>query len=142
MVEIKIARVPGLADWWADPRPSNDSFPSWIRDLRKEKLVDNKLNMSDCLPATMTFEYLGDHPKFGKLITCDHKGYPILGGHESSQYKGADFQDFHVVKVGLPWVIELRRDTLACLRPRSTDLEVMKLSPYLALYVVIVITTW
>jgi len=106
MVEIKIARVPGLADWWADPRPSNDSFPSWIRDLRKEKLVDNKLNMSDCLPATMTFEYLGDHPKFGKLITCDHKGYPIIGGHEFSQYKGSDFQDFHVVKVGLPWIIE------------------------------------
>ena len=120
MVEIKIARVPGLADWWADPKPSNDGFPSWIKDLRKEKLVDNKLNMSDCLPAieamlqgiiidfpaTMTFGYLGDHPKFGKLITCDHKGYPIIGGHESSQYKGADFQDFHVVKVGLPWVIE------------------------------------
>ena len=121
MVEIKIARVPGLADWWADPKPSNDCFPSWIKDLRKEKLVDNKLNMSDCLPAieamlqgiiiefpvTMTFEYLGDHPKLGKMIACDHKGYPIIGGHEFSQYKGAEFQDFHVVKVGLPWVIEV-----------------------------------
>ena len=121
MVEIKIARVSGLADWWADPKPSNDCFPSWIKDLRKEKLVDNKLNMSDCLPAieamlqgiiiefpvTMTFEYLGDHPKLGKMIACDHKGYPIIGGHEFSQYKGAEFQDFHVVKVGLPWVIEV-----------------------------------
>ena len=27
MVEIKIARVSGLADWWADPKPSNDCFP-------------------------------------------------------------------------------------------------------------------
>ena len=121
MVEIKIARVSGLADWWADPKPSNDCFPSWIKDLRKEKLVDNKLNMSDCLPAieamlqgiiiefpvTMTFEYLGDHPKLGKMIACDHKGYPIIGGHEFSQYKGAEFQDFHVVKVGLPWVIDV-----------------------------------
>ena len=121
MVEIKIARVPGLADWWADPKPSNDCFPSWIKDLRKEKLVDNKLNMSDCLPAieamlqgiiiefpkTMTFEYLGDHPKLGKMIACDYKGYPIIGGHESSQYKGAEFQDLHVIKVGLPWVIEV-----------------------------------
>ena len=75
MVEIKIARVPRLADWWADPKTSNDCFPPWIKDLRKEKLVDNNLNMSDCLPAieamlqgiiiefltTMTFEYLGDH---------------------------------------------------------------------------------
>ena len=121
MVEIKIARVPGLADWWSDPKPSNDCFPSWIKDLRKEKLVDNKLNMSDCLPAieamlqgiiiefpvTMTFEYLGNHPKLGKMIACDHKGYPIIGGHEFSQYKGAEFQDLHVVKVGLPWVIEV-----------------------------------
>jgi len=121
MVEIKIARVPGLADWWADPKPSNDCFPSWIKDLRKEKLVDNKLNVSDCLPAieamlqgiiiefpvTMTFEYLGNHPKLGKMIACDHKGYPIIGGHEFSQYKGAEFQDLHVVKVGLPWVIEV-----------------------------------
>ena len=121
MVEIKIARVPGLADWWADPKPSNDCFPSWIKDLRKEKLVDCKLNMSDCLPAieamlqgiiiefpvTMTFEYLGNHPKLGKMIACDHKGYPIKGGHEYSQYKGAEFQDLHVVKVGLPWVIEV-----------------------------------
>ena len=55
----------------------------------------------------MTFEYLGDHPKLGKMIACDHKGYPIIGGHEFSQYKGAEFQDFHVVKVGLPWVIEV-----------------------------------
>ncbi len=121
MIEMKIARVPGLADWWADPKLSNDSFPLWIRDLRKEKLLNKKLNMSDCLPAieamlqgiiidfpvTMTFEYLGDHPKLGKMIACDHKGYPIIGGHESSQYKGAEFQDFHVVKVGLPWVIEV-----------------------------------
>ena len=121
MVEIKIARVPGLADWWADPKPSNDCFPSWIKDLRKDKLADDKLNMSDCLPAieamlqgiiiefpaTMTFEYLADHPKLGKMIACDHKGYPIIGGHEFSQYKGAEFQDFHVVKVGLPWVIEV-----------------------------------
>ena len=121
MVEIKIARVSGLADWWADPKPSNDCFPSWIKDLRKEKLVDNKLNVSDCLPAieamlqgiiiefpvTMTFEYLGNHPKLGKMIACDHKGYPIIGGHEFSQYKGAEFQDLHVVKVGLPWVIEV-----------------------------------
>ena len=121
MVEIKIARVPGLADWWSDPKPSNDCFPSWIKDLRKEKLVDNKLNVSDCLPAieamlqgiiiefpvTMTFEYLGNHPKLGKMIACDHKGYPIIGGHEFSQYKGAEFQNFHVVKVGLPWVIEV-----------------------------------
>jgi|TARA_B100000073_G_C23640849_1_gene536566 hypothetical protein len=121
MVEIKIARVPGLADWWSDPKPSNDCFPSWIKDLRKEKLVDNKLNVSDCLPAieamlqgiiiefpvTMTFEYLGNHPKLGKMIACDHKGYPIIGGHEFSQYKGAEFQDLHVVKVGLPWVIEV-----------------------------------
>ena len=121
MVEIKIARVPGLADWWADPKPSNDCFPSWIKDLRKEKLVDNKLNMSDCLPAieamlqgiiiefpvTMTFEYLGNHPKLGKMIACDYKGYPIIGGHEFSQYKGAEFQDLHVVKLGLPWVMEV-----------------------------------
>ena len=121
MVEIKIARVPGLADWWSDPKPSNDCFPSWIKDLRKEKLVDNKLNVSDCLPAieamlqgiiiefpvTMTFEYLGNHPKLGKMIACDHKGYPIIGGHEFSQYKGAEFQDLHVVKIGLPWVIEV-----------------------------------
>ena len=121
MVEIKIARVPGLADWWADPKPSNDCFPSWIKDLRKDKLADDKPNMSDCLPAieamlqgiiiefpaTMTFEYLADHPKLGKMIACDHKGYPIIGGHEFSQYKGAEFQDFHVVKVGLPWVIEV-----------------------------------
>ena len=121
MVEIKIARVPGLADWWADPKPSNDCFPSWIKDLRKDKLADDKLNMSDCLPAieamlqgiiiefpaTMTFEYLADHPKLGKMIACDHKGYPIIGGHEFSQYKGAEFKDFHVVKVGLPWVIEV-----------------------------------
>ena len=121
MVEIKIARVPGLADWWADPKPSNDCFPSWIKDLRKDKLADDKLNMSDCLPAieamlqgiiiefpaTMTFEYLADHPKLGKMIACDHKGYPIIGGHEFSQYKGAEFQDLHVVKVGLPWVIEV-----------------------------------
>ena len=121
MVEIKIARVPGLADWWADPKPSNDCFPSWIKDLRKDKLADDKLNMSDCLPAieamlqgiiiefpaTMTFEYLADHPKLGKMIACDHKGYPIIGGHEFSQYKGAEFQNFHVVKVGLPWVIEV-----------------------------------
>ena len=121
MVEIKIARVPGLADWWSDPKPSNDCFPSWIKDLRKEKLLDNKLNVSDCLPAieamlqgiiiefpvTMTFEYLGNHPKLGKMIACDHKGYPIIGGHEFSQYKGAEFQDLHVVKVGLPWVIEV-----------------------------------
>ena len=121
MVEIKIARVPGLADWWADPKPSNDCFPSWIKDLRKDKLADDKLNMSDCLPAieamlqgiiiefptTMTFEYLADHPQLGKMIACDHKGYPIIGGHEFSQYKGAEFQDFHVVKVGLPWVIEV-----------------------------------
>ena len=121
MAEIKIARVPGLADWWADPKPSNDCFPSWIKDLRKEKLVDNKLNMSDCLPAieamlqgiiiefpvTMTFEYLGNHPKLGKMIACDYKGYPIIGGHEPSQYKGAEFQDLHVVKLGLPWVMEV-----------------------------------
>jgi len=121
MVEIKIARVPGLADWWSDPKPSNDCFPSWIKDLRKEKLVDNKLNVSDCLPAieamlqgiiiefpvSMTFEYLGNHPKLGKMIACDHKGYPIIGGHEFSQYKGAEFQDLHVVKIGLPWVIEV-----------------------------------
>ena len=121
MVEIKIARVPGLADWWSDPKPSNDCFPSWIKDLRKEKLVDNKLNVSDCLPAieamlqgiiiefpvTMTFEYLGNHPRLGKMIACDYKGYPIIGGHEFSQYKGAEFQDLHVVKVGLPWVIEV-----------------------------------
>ena len=121
MVEIKIARVPGLADWWADPKPASDCFPSWIKDLRKDKLADDKLNMSDCLPAieamlqgiiiefpaTMTFEYLADHPKLGKMIACDHKGYPIIGGHEFSQYKGAEFQDFHVVKVGLPWVIEV-----------------------------------
>ena len=121
MAEIKIARVPGLADWWADPKPSNDCFPSWIKDLRKEKLVDNKLNMSDCLPAieamlqgiiiefpvTMTFEYLGNHPKLGKMIACDYKGYPIIGGHEFSQYKGAEFQDLHVVKLGLPWVMEV-----------------------------------
>ena len=121
MVEIKIARVPGLADWWADPKPSNDCFPSWIKYLRKDKLADDKLNISDCLPAieamlqgiiiefpaTMTFEYLADHPKLGKMIACDHKGYPIIGGHEFSQYKGAEFQDFHVVKVGLPWVIEV-----------------------------------
>jgi len=40
------------------------------------------------------------------MIACDHKGYPIIGGHEFSQYKGAEFQDFHVVKVGLPWVVE------------------------------------
>ena len=121
MVEIKIARVPGLADWWAAPKSANDCFPSWIKDLRKDKLADNKLNISDCLPAieamlqgiiiefpaTMTFEYLADHPKLGKMIACDHKGYPIIGGHEFSQYKGAEFQDFHVVKVGLPWVIEV-----------------------------------
>ena len=121
MAEIKIARVPGLADWWADPKPSNDCFPSWIKDLRKEKFLDNKLNLSDCLPAieamlqgiiiefpvTMTFEYLGNHPKLGKMIACDYKGYPIIGGHEFSQYKGAEFQDLHVVKVGLPWVIEV-----------------------------------
>ena len=121
MVEIKIARVPGLADWWSDPKPSNDCFPSWIKDLRKEKLVDNKLNVSDCLPAieamlqgiiiefpvTMTFEYLGNHPRLGKMIACDYKGYPIIGVHEFSQYKGAEFQDLHVVKVGLPWVIEV-----------------------------------
>ena len=121
MAEIKIARVPGLADWWADPKPSNDCFPSWIKDLRKEKLLDNKLNLSDCLPAieamlqgiiiefpvTMTFEYLGNHPKLGKMIACDYKGYPIIGGHEFSQYKGAEFQDLHVVKLGLPWVMEV-----------------------------------
>ena len=121
MVEIKIARVPGLADWWAAPKPSNDYFPSWIKGFRKDKLANNKLNMADCLPAieamlqgiiiefpkTMTFEFLGDHPKLGKMIACDHKGYPIIGGHEFSQYKGAEFQDFHVVKVGLPWVIEV-----------------------------------
>ena len=41
------------------------------------------------------------------MIACDHKGYPIIGGHEFSQYKGAEFKDFHVVKVGLPWVIEV-----------------------------------
>ena len=77
MIEMKIARVPGLADWWDDPKLSNDSFPLWMRDLRKEKLLNKKLNMSDCLPAieamlqgiiidfpvTMTFEYLEDHPK-------------------------------------------------------------------------------
>ena len=121
MVEIKIARVPGLADWWAEPKPSNECFPPWIKDLRKEKLLDSKLNMSDCLPAieamlqgiiiefptTMTFEYLGDHPNLGKMIACDHKGYPIIGGHDFSQYKGAEFQGFHVIKVGLPWVIEV-----------------------------------
>ena len=112
MIEMRIARVPGLADWWADPKLSNDSFPFWIRDLRKEKLLNKKLNMSDCLPAieamlqgiiidfpvTMTFEYLEDHPKLGKIIVCDHKGYPIIGGHELSQYKGAEFENYHVIK--------------------------------------------
>ena len=121
MIEMKIARVPGLADWWADPKLSNDSFPLWIRDLRKEKLLNKKLNMSDCLPAieamlqgiiidfpvTMTFEYLEDHPKLGKIIVCDHKGYPIIGGHELSQYKGAEFENYHVIKIGLPWIIEV-----------------------------------
>ena len=47
------------------------------------------------------------------MIACDHKGYPIIGGHEFSQYKGAEFQDLHVVKVGLPWVIEVPKGTPA-----------------------------
>ena len=77
--------------------------------------------MSDCLPAieamlqgiiiefltTMTFEYLGDHPNLGKMIACDHKGYPIIGGHDFSQFKGAEFQGSHVIKVSLPWVIKV-----------------------------------
>lgn len=112
--------------------------------------------MSDCLPAieamlqgiiiefptTMTFEYLGDHPSLGKMIACDHKGYPIIGGHDFSQYKGAEFQGFHVIKVGLPWVIEVPTGTPAFSRHRSTDLGITSHSAYLASYAVIVITTW
>ena len=90
----------------------------------------------------MTFEYLADHPKLGKMIACDHKGYPIIGGHEFSQYKGAEFQDFHVVKVGLPWVIEVPKGYSCLLLRRSTDQGMPRLSAYRALYVVIVIIIW
>ncbi|MBH67103.1 MAG: hypothetical protein CMM58_02000 [Rhodospirillaceae bacterium] len=119
MVQIKVSRVPDLADWWPNPRPALEQFPPWIKELRKSKKNKLELNMSDCLPAIesmlqgvtiefpidMTFQHMGIHPALGKLIRCSHVGYPLLGGHELRQYKNAEFADYHVVKIGLPWVI-------------------------------------
>lgn len=118
MVEVSIKRVEGLADWWVNPRAASDYFPNWIKELRKVALTSNTLNMSDCLPAIecmvqgiivefpcdMTFEYVGIAGKFGKMIKCDHIGYPIIGGHEAKQYKNSEFENYHIIKIGLPWV--------------------------------------
>ena len=118
MVEVSIKRVEGLADWWVDPRAASDYFPNWMKDLRKAAQTSNALNMSDCLPAIecmlqgiivefpcdMTFEYTGIGENFAKIITCTHIGYPIIGGHESDQYKKSEFENYNIIKIGLPWV--------------------------------------
>ena len=118
MVEVSIKRVEGLADWWVNPRPASDYFPNWIKELRKAALTSTSLNMSDCLPAIecmlqgiivefprdMTFQYVGTGEKFGKMIKCNHIGYPIIGGHEAKQYKNSEFENYQIIKIGLPWV--------------------------------------
>ncbi len=118
MVEVSIKRVEGLADWWVNPRAASDYFPNWIKELRKAAQISNALNMSDCLPAIecmlkgiivefpcdMTFEYVSIGKKFKRMIKCDHVGYPMIGGHEPKQYKNAEFENYHIVKIGLPWV--------------------------------------
>ena len=77
--------------------------------------------MSDCLPGfecmldglivefpcDMTFEYVGIGEKFGKMITCNHIGYPIIGGHEPGQYKKSEFENYHIIKIGLPWIFKV-----------------------------------
>ena len=45
-------------------------------------------------PVTMTFEYLEDHPKLGKIIVCDHKGYRINNSgvsHRKQKFKKIRF---------------------------------------------------
>ena len=121
MVKVSIERVEGLADWWANPRAASDCFPNWVKELRKNALTSDALNMSDCLPAIecmlqgiivefpcdMTFEYVGIGEKFGKMITCNHIGYPISGGHEPGQYKKSEFENYHIIKIGLPWIFKV-----------------------------------
>ena len=118
MVQVSIKRVKGLADWWGNPRAASDYFPNWMKELRKAVQTSNALNMSDCLPAIecmlqgiivefpcdMTFEYVGIGENFSKIITCNHIGYPIIGGHEPGQYKKSEFENYHIIKIGLPWV--------------------------------------
>ena len=121
MVDVSIERVEGLADWWANPRAASDCFPDWIKELRKNAQTSNNPNMSDCLPAIecmlqgiivefpcdMTFEYIGIGEKFGKIITCNHIGYPIIEGHESGQYNKSEFENYHIIKIGLPWIFKV-----------------------------------
>ena len=118
MVDVRVQRVPGLADWWPSPQIAADYFPDWMKELKKKKKTTAKLNMSDCLPAIesmlqgivigfpcdMTFEYIETSSRYGKIIKCDHVGYPIIGGHESSQYAHSEFKNYHIIKIGLPWI--------------------------------------
>ena len=57
---------------------------------------------------------LGFNKNIGKLISCSHIGYPVIEGHHDSQYTEAEFQNYHVVKIGLPWIFSVP-DGFSCL---------------------------
>ncbi len=128
MVAIDVLRVEGLGDWWPNPKPAREHFPNWIKNLKKTKQSTGELNIADCMPAIesmlhgliiefpvdITFENLGFNKNIGKLISCSHIGYPVIEGHHDSQYTEAEFQNYHVVKIGLPWIFSVP-DGFSCL---------------------------
>ena len=89
-----------------------------MKDLWKATQTSNALNISDRLPAIecmpqgvvlefpcdMTVECVCFGRKLGKMIKCDHIGYPIIGGREAKQYKNSEIENFQIVKIEFPWV--------------------------------------
>lgn len=110
------------------PFPASKGVPSWMKHLTPEAERDDYQTVKRCIPFldAMTAGYIIPLP-FDLTIAITPTGnqllwkseeekerlskYTIVESHDSSQYPGAPFSQFKVIKFYNPWIVETSPNT-------------------------------
>ena len=110
------------------PFPASKSVPSWMKHLTPEAEREDYQTVKRCIPFldAMTAGYIIPLP-FDLTIAITPTGnqllwkseeekdrlskYTIVESHDSSQYPGAPFSQFKVIKFYNPWIVETSPNT-------------------------------
>ena len=110
------------------PFPASKGVPSWMKHLTPEAEREDYQSVKRCIPFldAMTAGYIIPLP-FDLTIAITPTGnqllwkneeekdrlskYTIVESHDSSQYPGAPFSQFKVIKFYNPWIIETSPNT-------------------------------
>ena len=110
------------------PFPASKGVPSWMKHLTPEAEREDYQTVKRCIPFldAMTAGYI-IHLPFDLTIAITPTGnqllwkseeekdrlskYTIVESHDSSQYPGAPFSQFKVIKFYNPWIVETSPNT-------------------------------